>query len=130
MKQHFQTTSENENTSRSRRTIEDRGMIHLFSKRIENKFSISYNVRKVTSRYEYFLLIFALRLGMTQNEVGIDTELKSLSNGDIFKAGHRAKNRVFTQLGVRIPTVTQPHTLTLKHARFIHFSQTNDLATN
>src|SRR5438132_607956 len=51
-------------------------------------------VRKVSSGFEYFLLIFVLRLGMTLKVVGIDAELNSLSNGDIFNWGHRAKNRV------------------------------------
>ncbi len=53
------------------------------------------DVRKVTNRFEYFLLIFTLRLGMTLKVVGIDVELNSLSNGDIFKGGHRAKKLGF-----------------------------------
>jgi hypothetical protein len=42
-------------------------------------------VRKVSSRFEYILLIFALRLEMTLKVVGVDAELNSLSNGSIFK---------------------------------------------
>ncbi len=41
--------------------------------------------------YEYILLIFALRLGLILNVVGLDVELNSASNGDIFEEGHRAK---------------------------------------
>jgi hypothetical protein len=49
------------------------------------------HVRKVSSGFEYFLLIFALRLGLAPKVVGLDTELNSLSNGSIFNGGHRAK---------------------------------------
>jgi hypothetical protein len=33
---------------------------------------------------------------MTLKVIGMDAELNSLSNGNIFKVGHRAKNRDFT----------------------------------
>ncbi len=33
----------------------------------------------------YILLIFALRLGLVLKVVGLDAELHSLSNGDVFK---------------------------------------------
>ncbi len=55
-----------------------------------------YHVRKVSSGFEYFLLIFALRLGLILKVVGVDAELNSLSNSRIFKGDHRAKNRVLT----------------------------------
>jgi hypothetical protein len=48
-------------------------------------------VRKVSSGFEYFLLIFALRLVMALKVVGLDTELNSATNGDIFEGDHRAK---------------------------------------
>ncbi len=41
--------------------------------------------------YEHTLLIFALRLGLTLKVVGLDVELNSASNGDIFEGGHQAK---------------------------------------
>jgi hypothetical protein len=47
--------------------------------------TISINVRKVSSGFEYFLLIFALRLRLTLKMVGLDAELNSLSNGGTFK---------------------------------------------
>ncbi len=52
------------------------------------------DVRKVSSGFEYFLLIFALRLGLTLKVVGLDAELNSLSNSGIFNEGHRAKKEV------------------------------------
>jgi hypothetical protein len=48
------------------------------------------HVRKVSSGFEYFLLIFALRLGLTLKVVELDAELNSLSNGSIFNRSHRA----------------------------------------
>jgi len=44
-----------------------------------------FNLRKVTSRFEYFLLIFALRLELILKVVGLDAELNSVSNAAIFK---------------------------------------------
>jgi hypothetical protein len=41
--------------------------------------------------YEYILLIFALRLGLILKVVGLDVELNSASNGDIFEGSHRTK---------------------------------------
>jgi hypothetical protein len=72
----------------------------------------AHNVRKVGSRFDYILLIFALTLGMTLKVVGIDAKLNSLSNGDIFNGGHRAKNRVFT-LKEDVGAGWEPRTLTL-----------------
>jgi hypothetical protein len=45
----------------------------------------------VTMFYEYILLIFALRLGLILKVVGLDVELNSASNGDIFEGCHWAK---------------------------------------
>ncbi len=44
--------------------------------------------REISSGFEYFFLIFGLRLGLALKVVGLDVELNSLSNGDIFKWGH------------------------------------------
>jgi hypothetical protein len=54
-------------------------------------FDFSYEndilyVRKVSSGFEYFLLIFALRLGLILKVVGLDAGLNSLSNGGILKS--------------------------------------------
>ncbi len=45
----------------------------------------------VTMFYEYILLIFALRLRLILKVVGLDVELNSASNGDIYEGGHRTK---------------------------------------
>jgi hypothetical protein len=49
---------------------------------------------------------------MTLKVVGIDAKLNSLSNGDIFNGGHRAKNRVFT-LNEDVGAGWESRTLTL-----------------
>ncbi len=54
------------------------------------------NVRKVSSGFEYFLLIFAIQLGQSLKVLGLDAEFNSASNGDIFEGGHWAKNGVLT----------------------------------
>ncbi len=43
------------------------------------------NVRKVSSRFKYFLLIFVLRLEVILKMIGLDAELNSLLNAAIFK---------------------------------------------
>ena len=43
------------------------------------------NASKVRSRFEYFLLIFTLRLELILKVVGLDAELNSLPNAAIFK---------------------------------------------
>jgi len=45
---------------------------------------IIIHATKVSSGFEYFLLIFSLRLGLIIEVVGLDAELNSLSNGGIF----------------------------------------------
>ncbi len=50
------------------------------------------SVKKISIGFEYFLLIFALRLGLTVKVVGLDAKLNFLLNGDIFKGGYRTKN--------------------------------------
>jgi len=52
------------------------------------------DVRKVSSGFEYFLLTFALRLGLTLKVVGLDAELNSLSNSGIVNEGGRAEKGV------------------------------------
>jgi len=54
-------------------------------------FGRLFNVRKVSSGFEYFLLIFAIRLGQSLKVFGLDAGLNSASNDDIFEGGHRAK---------------------------------------
>jgi hypothetical protein len=83
--------------------IRTRNIIFLYEKLGEN------HVRKVRSRFECFLLIFALRLGMILKVVGMDAELNSLSNGDIFEGGHRAKNRVRVRGSHSAPSPSHPH---------------------
>ena len=55
----------------------------------------SYNVRKVSSGFEYFLLTFACRLGITLSRLGIDAEFDSLSNGVTFMGSRRTKKGGF-----------------------------------
>ncbi len=50
------------------------------------------SVKKISSGFQYFLLIFALRRGLTLKLVALNTELNSLSNGDVFKGCHWTKN--------------------------------------
>ncbi len=75
--------------------------IHFRVENIPSKRA-AVDVKKVSSRFEYFLLIFALRLGTTQNEVGIDAELNSLSNGGIFKGVIRQKIGFSPQMRMRM----------------------------
>ncbi len=49
------------------------------------------DVRKVSSRFEYFLQIFPAEFVLVLKMLVLDTELNSASNGDVFKGGHRAK---------------------------------------
>jgi hypothetical protein len=56
------------------------------------------HVRKVSSRFEYILPILSLRLRIILKVVGMDAELNSLSNGDIFEGGHRAKIGLLPQI--------------------------------
>jgi len=58
--------------------------------------SDSHYVRKVSSGFKYFLLIFVIRLGQSLKEIGLDAELHSTSNGNTFEGVHRVKNRAFT----------------------------------
>ncbi len=53
-------------------------MISFFARK--KKF-LNYDVKKVSSGFEYLLLIFSLRLGLILKVVGMDAELNSLSNG-------------------------------------------------
>ena len=41
------------------------------------------NVRKISSGFEYFLLIFVIVFGLVLKVVGLDVELNSESNGDV-----------------------------------------------
>ena len=45
--------------------------------------TLANDVRKVSSGFEYFLLIFIMVLGLVLKVVGLDEELNSESNGDI-----------------------------------------------
>jgi hypothetical protein len=54
-------------------------------------------VRKVSSRFEYYLQIFAAEFVLILKMVVLDTELNSASNGDVFKGGHRAKRGAFAR---------------------------------
>jgi hypothetical protein len=56
-------------------------------------------VRKVSSGFEYFLLICALRLGLTLKGVGLDAELNSLPSGGIFKRRGRDEGVIEQKLG-------------------------------
>jgi hypothetical protein len=55
------------------------------------------DVKKVSSRFEYFLQIFAAEFVLILKMVVLDTELNSASNGDVFKEGHRAKSGAFAR---------------------------------
>jgi hypothetical protein len=48
-------------------------------------------VRKVSSGFKYFLLIFAIQLGQSLKVFGLDAELNSASNADIFEGVIRQK---------------------------------------
>jgi hypothetical protein len=52
-----------------------------------------FHIRKVSSGFEYFLPIFAIRLGQSLKVFGLDAEFNSASNGDIFEGDYRAKKR-------------------------------------
>jgi hypothetical protein len=69
---------------------------------------------KVSSGFEYFFLIFALRLGSILKMVELDAELNSLSNYGIFKRDHRAKKRVPVMM-----LESPPHTFTLIRTPFL-----------
>ncbi len=60
-----------------------------------NVFLIIINVRKLSSRLEYFLQIFTAEFVLILQMVVLDTELNSASNGDIFKRGSSGKNGGF-----------------------------------
>jgi hypothetical protein len=55
-----------------------------------------YHVRRVSSRFEYFLQIFTPESVLVLKVIVLDAELNSASNGDIFKGSHRA-NRGLSQ---------------------------------
>ena len=54
-------------------------------------------VSKVSTRFEFFLPGFASATVLTLKPVVLDAEFYSLSNGTIFRGGHRAKTANFGQ---------------------------------
>jgi hypothetical protein len=68
-------------------------MISFFTRK--KKF-LNHDVKKVSSGFEYFLLIFSLRLGLILKVVEMDAELNSLSNGGSKKVS--SKFLVFSEI--------------------------------
>ena len=58
------------------------------------KINNHLNVRKVSSGFEYFLLIFAGETVLAVYLVVLDAEFDLASSDDIFEGGHRRKSRV------------------------------------